>query len=135
MRYLKPFNESRNNINHKKILKKILDIVFNNQLISKRVEGNYYHLLKYDSDRNEEILVGTIEYHIEKDNPFYKDGDHPEYKYVIEIQDAKEVQDLDDPENPVIDFDYIRLVPVYNNGNFSIDNLEKYLNQVFNNKL
>ena len=135
MKYLKSFNESRNNIDHKKVLKKILDIIFNNQLISKKIDENYYHLLKYDSDTNEEILVGAMTYHIREDNPFYDISRNPEFKYVIEIQDAKEVNDFDDPKTPIIDFDYIRLVPVDDNGIFSVNDLEKHLNQVYNSRL
>lgn len=132
MKYLNLF-ESKDNIDHRKILRKILDIVFNNQLISNKIENNFFGLLKYDSDLNKEVLVGAITYHFEENNPFYNNGEFPENRYVIVIEDAEEIFD-DNPDEPIIDFDYIRIVPVDNNGNFSVDNLEKYLKQVYNNK-
>jgi hypothetical protein len=126
MKYLKLFES--NNLDHKKILREVLDIIFDNQLISKRVEENFYFLYKYDSDINEEVLVGCMRYHFDDDNPFYDNGTFPENKYVIEIEDAEEV--IDD----VIEFDFIRLIPVVNNGEFSKEKLEKHLRQIYNNK-
>lgn len=71
---------------------------------------------------NEGDIIGTLEYHhIPADNPFYMEGEYPENEYVIEINDATEI----DGE---LDLDNIRLVPVINSS-FDKDNLEGYLEE------
>lgn len=137
MKYLKLF-ESEDNLDHKKVLREVLDIIFDNQLISERqyvsgMDDIFYFLFKYDSDTNSNVLVGALTYYIKENNPFYDGGRFPENRYVIEIEDAEEVYDDDDPETPVIDLYHIRLVPI-KDGKFSKEKLEKYLVQIYNNK-